>query len=122
MSRCGDWRARRRGASRRTASAAPSPLGSNGNRPAGTLAPDAASHRAGGVVVETRLIARLLGVRILRVDGVVHVAPARLVRPELGTTGLITAAASRPVAADRQLGAGLARASRLLEDCDQRTA
>ncbi len=81
--------------------------------PAGTLAPDAASHLSDGVVVETRLIARLLGVRVLRIDGVVHLAPARLER--LGPGGSET---GRPVAADRQLGAGLARASRLLESCD----
>jgi hypothetical protein len=63
--------------------------------------------------VETRLIARLLGVRILRVDGVVHIAPARL---EGAASSTPTLGASH--AAERQLGAGLARASRLLEDCD----
>ena len=114
MSRYGDWRAKRRSASRRTASVAPWPPASSATRPAGTLAPDPASHLSDGVVVETRLIARLLGVRILRVDGVVHLAPASLGRPVL-TTWRDTPS----FAADRELGAGLARASRLLEDCDQ---
>jgi hypothetical protein len=111
----GDWRAKRRTASRSTAKVAPWPPGSSVTRPAGALAPDPASHLSVGVVVETRLIARLLGVRILRADGVVHIAPARLERPEPTAVE-----ARRPVAADRQLGAGLARASRLLEDSDQR--
>ena len=114
MSRYGDWRAKRRTASRSTANAGPWRPGSSVVRPASALAPDPASHLSDGVVVETRLIARLLGVRILRVDGVVHIAPARLERPTP-----TTAEARRPVAADRQLGAGLARASRLLEESDQ---
>ena len=113
MSRYGDWRAKRRSASRRTANAAPWQPGSSVARPAGTLAPDAASHLSDGVVVETRLIARLLGVRILRVDGVVHLAPARLEGAASSTSTL-----GPSLAAERQLGAGLARASRLLEDCD----
>lgn len=43
------------------------------------LRPDAAARLTDGVVVETRLVARLLGVRVLRVDGVVHLSPARVV-------------------------------------------
>ena len=88
--------------------------------PAGTLAPDAASHLSDGVVVETRLVARLLGMRILRVDGVVHLAPARLERAPAPALSAGPPSALRPVAAERQLGEGLARASRLLEDCDPR--
>ncbi len=86
--------------------------------PARTLAPDATSHLSDGVVVETRLVARLLGVRILRVDGVVHLAPARLegTRAPALDRGRPT---PRPVAADRQLGDGLALASRLLENGDR---
>ena len=118
MSRYGDWRAKRRSGSRRTANAAPWPPGSSADRRPGTLAPDAASHLSDGVVVETRLVARLLGMRILRVDGVVHLAPARLERLGPHPPGNGTVAALPTVAADRELGAGLARASRLLEDCD----
>ncbi|MFC5177016.1 hypothetical protein [Nocardioides taihuensis] len=42
------------------------------------LRPDAAARLTDGVVVETRLVARLLGVRVLRVDGVVHLSPAQV--------------------------------------------
>ncbi len=45
------------------------------------LLPDRASQLSDGVVVETRLTARLLGVRLLRVDGVVLMSPARLSAP-----------------------------------------
>lgn len=88
--------------------------------PPGRLAPDATSHLSDGVVVETRLVARLLGMRILRVDGVVHLAPARLERASTPALNAGPLSAPRPVAADRQLGEGLARASRLLDDGDPR--
>jgi hypothetical protein len=78
MSRFGDWRARRRSASRRTAPTARSRPASNGVPPPTMLAPTRGSHLSDGVVVQTHLVARLLGMRILRVDGVVHLAPARL--------------------------------------------
>ncbi len=42
------------------------------------LQPDADSSLADGVVVETRLVARLLGLRLLRVDGVVLLSPGRV--------------------------------------------
>jgi hypothetical protein len=42
------------------------------------LQPDAESSLADGVVVETRLEARVLGLRLLRVDGVVLLSPARV--------------------------------------------
>jgi hypothetical protein len=113
MTRQGSRRAKRWYALRRTAYAAPRPSASNGNRPAAALAPDAASHLSDGVVVETRLVARLLGLRILRVDGVVHLAPARLERWPTAAEG--------PGAEGHQLGEGLARASRLLADNDART-
>jgi hypothetical protein len=48
-----------------------------------TLQPDAEGSLADGVVVETRLVARLLGLRLLRVDGVVLLAPGRVRPPEL---------------------------------------
>ena len=112
MSRFADWRARRRSASRRTAQAGRWPPGSNGVARAATLAPDTTSHLSDGVVVETRLVARLLGLRVLRVDGVVHLAPARLEMPGTAAVG----------ARESQLalGADLARASSLLDDGDRR--
>jgi hypothetical protein len=45
------------------------------------LHPDGASRLSDGVVVETHLLARVLGMRLLRVDGVVLLSPARLVGP-----------------------------------------
>ena len=42
------------------------------------LRPDADSSLADGVVVETRLVARLLGLRLLRVEGVVLLSPGRV--------------------------------------------
>ena len=87
-----------------------------------TLAPDTASHLSDGVVVQTRLVARLLGLRVLRVDGVVHLAPARL-----EPAGSARPQAPRPAwevrssrGASDALGADLAHASRLLEDGDRR--
>jgi hypothetical protein len=87
------------------------PAGPSRPVPPATLAPDAASHLSDGVVVQTRLVARLLGLQVLRVDGVVHLAPARL-EPLLGDG--VRRAAREP------LGAGLVEAARLLEDGDRR--
>jgi hypothetical protein len=47
-----------------------------------TLQPDAEGSLADGVVVEARLVARLLGLRLLRVDGVVLLAPGRVREPQ----------------------------------------
>jgi hypothetical protein len=113
MSRFASWRARRRSASRRTALRGRWQRGSSRVAPPATLAPHAASHLSDGVVVQTHLVARLLGMRILRVDGVVHLAPARL-EPTDGD-------AARPVLAPpHTLGAGLAHASELIQDGDRR--
>lgn len=115
MSRFANWRARRRSDSRPMAPGGPWPPGSNKAVPQARLAPDAGSHLSDGVVVHTHLVARLLGVRILKVDGVVQVAPARLERPvgAAPTARVSTAAPPAP-------GGGLARAAGLLEDGDRR--
>jgi hypothetical protein len=55
---------------------------------AATLQPDADSSLADGVVVETRLVARLLGLKLLRVHGVVLLSPARVREPQLPTRDL----------------------------------
>jgi hypothetical protein len=112
MSRFADWRARRRNTSRRTARTAGSHPASNGVAQPAILAPATGSHLSDGVVVQTHLEARLLGVRLLRVDGVVHLAPARL---ECGDPG-----PPPPQEAELIVGADLHRASRLLEDGDRR--
>jgi hypothetical protein len=46
--------------------------------PVVALQPDADSKLTDGVVVETRLVARVLGLRLLRVDGVVLLSPGRV--------------------------------------------
>ena len=42
------------------------------------MQPDEESRLSDGVLVETALVARVLGLRLLRVDGTVLLAPARL--------------------------------------------
>jgi hypothetical protein len=65
------------------------------------------------VLVETHLLARLLGVRLLRLDGVVTVAPARV-------SGSPVDPRSVPMTSTMELGAGLERAAHLLRDCEHR--
>jgi hypothetical protein len=119
MSRFADWRARRRSTSRRTAPTVHSRPGSNGAARPTTLAPATGSHLSDGVVVQTHLVARLLGLRILRVEGVVHLAPARLEPIDAvpaGTARAARTALGPPVT----LGTGLAHASELIQDGDRR--
>lgn len=68
-------------------------------------------------MVQTRLVARVLGLRLLRVDGVVQLAPARLEPVDADGAPRVT---SPPVGAPPALGGGLARAARLLEESDLR--
>ena len=48
-------------------------------RPTAAVLPDSDGQLSDGVVIETRLKARLLGAPVLRVDGTVLVSPGRLV-------------------------------------------
>ena len=125
MSRSRWRRAGPRRGSRRTARRALSPTGSPAQLPRHELQPDAGAHLGDGVVVETRLVARLLGLRVLRVDGTVRLAPARVVErgpvvvvPPDGaaapTTGTPTGVGYGP------LGGELARAADLLRGLDSR--
>ena len=61
------------------------------------------------MVVETHLLARVLGIRLLRVDGVVLLAPGRLEEP-----------APTWVAPPAIIGADLDEAARLIEVTDLR--
>ncbi len=98
MSRSGRWRRRRRSEWSRTAR-------TDHWRHAsvtGGLAPveaTAASDLSDGIVVRTQLLGRVLGLRVLRVDGTVLVSPARPV----SRTG-------------QPPGAQLAEAARLLDE------
>jgi len=66
------------------------------------------------VLVETHLLARLLGIRLLRVDGVVTVAPARISAAPVDPRSV-------PLTSTMELGAGLERAAHLLRECERRT-
>ena len=72
------------------------------------LQPDAGAQLADGVVVETRLVARLLGMRVLRVDGTVCLSPARVVDR---SPVLVVPPADTP---DLPLGGELAQAAEVL--------
>ncbi len=76
------------------------------------LRPDADNRLGDGVVVETILTARLLGVRILRVDGTVLLSPGRLVQAPPQTTN----GTAPTVAASATDDDTLARAGRLLRE------
>lgn len=100
MNRFGRWRSRPRSGWRRTARTEPWHGPGTGGSSAALL-PDGSNHLSDGVVVETRLIARLLGVRLLRVEGTILMSPARLV----------AAAGARPAAMPRATYGAAARTS-----------
>lgn len=83
----------------------------------GPLRPDAASELSDGVVVQTQLLGRVLGVRLLRVDGTVLVTPARLASGPLAATRA-TAPSAGPTAVTAP-GSELAEAARLLRENDE---
>jgi hypothetical protein len=66
------------------------------------------------VLVATHLMARLLGIRLLRVDGVVTVAPARVAASPVDPRAV-------PMTSTMELGTGLERAAQLLRECRRRT-
>ena len=76
---------------------------------AAPLRPDAASDLSDGVVVQTQLLGRVLGVRLLRIDGTVLVSPARVVSQVDARRGGV----------DRSSGVELAEAARLLRENDE---
>jgi hypothetical protein len=65
------------------------------------------------VLVETHLLARVLGIRLLRIDGVVTLAPARLVASPGDPRAV-------PLTSTVAPGAGLERAAHLLKECESR--
>jgi hypothetical protein len=87
------------------------------------LRPDADSSLADGVVVETRLVARLLGVKLLRVDGVVLLSPGRVREPQPAVHAARSSIPSGSVAQrhdDLRAGERLALAGRLLASTETR--
>jgi hypothetical protein len=79
------------------------------------LAPDGDGRLSEGVLIETHLLARLLGLRLLRIDGVVTVAPARVAPSPVDPRAV-------PMTSTMQLGAGLERAAHLLRDCERHSS
>jgi hypothetical protein len=67
------------------------------------------------VLVETHLLARVAGLRLLRVDGVVTLTPARLVASPADPRAV-------PLTSTLAPGAGLERAAHLLRECRSRSA
>lgn len=63
--------------------------------------------------METHLLARVVGIRLLRIDGVVTLAPARI-SPSAADPRSV------PMTATVVPGAGLERAAGLLRDCERR--
>jgi hypothetical protein len=72
--------------------------------------PDGRRRLADGLVIDAAVVARLLGVRLLRIEAAVGVAPARIDPPSAVPPGL------RPVPVARPIGTGLALARGYLED------
>jgi hypothetical protein len=91
--------------------------------PPAALAPSPDSQLSEGVLVETSLLARLLGIRLLTVEGTVLLSPARLREGEaLVSTPPVAPTAPRtrrlaPPARSAALGSRLAAAERLIADC-----
>jgi len=77
-----------------------------------SLAPDGDGHLSEGVLVETHLLARLLGLRLLRIDGVVTLAPARVSASAVDPRSV-------PMTSTMELGTGLERAAHLHRECEQ---
>ncbi len=113
MSRFASWRAGRQNGSRRTVRAGRWRTGSGRVTPTPVLLPDAANRLGDGVVVETTLVARLLGLRILRVEGTVLLSPGRLVDGSPHIIDGTTTTLAGPATAEDDT---LARASRLLRE------
>lgn len=119
MSRSGFWRRARRSEWSRTARTDHwRRVSTAGGAPA-VLRPDTESDLADGVQIQTQLLGRVLGVRLLRVDGIVMVTPARLVsdsgqRPPRTGQRTRADAADPPHADPPHAGSGLAQAASLL--------
>jgi hypothetical protein len=88
-----------------------------------------------GLAIETRVLARLLGLKLLTLEGLVLVSPAAVRRRDAGSS-MSSSSASRPTRTQgraspgngsprisrldaRGLGSGLAGAARLLDECTE---
>ncbi len=122
MSRFAWWRRRQHVGSRATEPAGRSRRGSR--RPTAAVLPDSNGQLSDGIVIETRLKARLLGAPLLRVDGTVVVTPGKLVEltqaRAVDEVARLDTAPSRAVSGratpHRGPGEDLSRAARLIAD------
>ena len=105
MSRSRFWHRRPPSEWSRTARTGHWRRGSTTGGTAPPLRPDAVRQVTLGVVVQTQLLGRVLGVRLLRIDGTVLVSPARVVTQRDRT--------ARP---NEPAGVELAEAARLLRE------
>lgn len=80
------------------------------------LTPDRDSRLSDGLVIETRLRARIFGASVLRIDGTVLVSPARVDPPTSPRVVPGEVVSSRRDGVRTVPGAALAQASRLLEE------
>jgi hypothetical protein len=83
--------------------------------------PDGSRHLSEGLIVEARLVARLIGIRLLTIDAELIVSPAEMrnVRAAAGdlTVGPPSATAlAAPPLRSRPIGAGLATAEQLIDE------
>ncbi len=129
--RSGRWRSREPGGSRVTARPGRLATGATISRADPVLHPDPRSSLSDGVVVQTRLVAWLLGLRLLRIDGTVLLSPGRLdgdpgavpgrtVVPSYGQPRAARPATGPTVAPSAPAGGELARARQLLSESDRR--
>ena len=130
MNRSGWWRRRPRNGSRSTAPGGRSRRGSSIS-PHAVVLPDGNGQLSDGVVIETRLKARLLGAPVLRVDGTVVVSPGRLVDlaradpiegAAPGNGPAVNGSAGRRTPALEAPSGDLGRAAALIADTDGRIA
>lgn len=92
-----------------------------------TVVPDGRRRLSEGVVVEARLLGRLLGLRLLKIDADLVIAPAQVRSapadvstearsPANGAADAPPASRRLPAGTPRDLGRGLAEAARYLEE------
>ena len=114
------WLRRRRHRSgwRRTATVAADPLVvPDPVRPTAQLVPTETS--SDGLAVETHVLARLLGVKLLTLEGVVLISPAQVSRDGVPENG-VSHTPSPPRLSEgtaRAAGPGLGEVSKLLDEC-----
>jgi len=114
------WRGRRRG-SNRSVRVVPRPVRTRGPVPL-TVVPDSRRRLSDAVLVEARILARVMGIRLLSLDatvvlvpGDVTASPSAVADPSAPALGLLRPSAA-PQAESRAAGRGLAEAVRSIDE------